>query len=80
MAERFVILKAAAVQDAPTASSAEEALAGAAQRRSVDGEERVVAIVVAETATKLPWDDEEEAPPCIGERYRDGLRPRPLDD
>lgn len=28
----------------------------------------------------LPWLDEEEAPPCIGERYRDALRPRPLDD
>lgn len=28
----------------------------------------------------LPWHDEEEAPPCIGERYRDALRPRPRDD
>lgn len=28
----------------------------------------------------LPWSDEEEAPPCIGERWRDALRPRPIDD
>lgn len=28
----------------------------------------------------LPWSDEEEAPPCIGERWRDALRPRPVDD
>lgn len=28
----------------------------------------------------LPWDGEEEAPPVIGVRYRDALRPRPLDD
>lgn len=31
-------------------------------------------------ASRLPWEDEEEAPPCIGERYRDALRPRPRDD
>lgn len=30
--------------------------------------------------TVLPWLDEEEAPPVIGERWRDALRPRPLDD
>ena len=30
--------------------------------------------------TRLPWADEEELPPCIGERYREALRPRPMDD
>ena len=28
----------------------------------------------------LPWEGEEELPPCVGERYRDALRPRPMDD
>lgn len=28
----------------------------------------------------LPWHDEEEPPPCVVERYRDALRPLPLDD
>lgn len=30
-------------------------------------------------STPLPWADEEDVPPCIGERYRDALRPRPMD-
>lgn len=80
MADRFAILKLCDVQNAPTATTAEEALAGAAQRAGVDGEQRVVVLVVGETSKRLPWDDEEEAPPCIGERYRDALAPRPRDD
>jgi hypothetical protein len=31
-------------------------------------------------STRLPWAAEEDLPPCIGERYRDALRPRPMDD
>jgi hypothetical protein len=31
-------------------------------------------------SSPLPWADEEELPPCVGERYRDALRPRPMDD
>jgi hypothetical protein len=80
MADRFAILKATDVQNAPVAATAEDALAGAAQRSSVDGEQRVVVLVVGETSKRLPWDDEEEAPPCIGERYADALAPRPQDD
>lgn len=30
-------------------------------------------------STPLPWADEEDLPPCVGERYRDALRPRPVD-
>jgi hypothetical protein len=37
------------------------------------------ASLTPQIAAALPWLDEEEAPPCIGERYRDALRPRPQD-
>lgn len=38
------------------------------------------ASLTPQIAATLPWLDEEEAPPCIGERYRDALRPQPVDD
>ncbi len=31
-------------------------------------------------STALLWDNEDELPPFLGERYRDALRPRPRDD
>lgn len=38
------------------------------------------ASLAPQISATLPWLEEEEAPPCIGERYRDALRPHPVDD
>lgn len=48
MAERWAIVRADAVVNAPSCGSAEDAIAGARARCAVDGESRAVVLVVAE--------------------------------
>ncbi len=48
MAEQFFILKASAVMNAPTCATLQNAVDGAQQRSSVDGEDRVVVVIAFE--------------------------------
>jgi hypothetical protein len=61
MAERLLILKASDVMNAPTCSTLQDAIEGAYQRRSVDGQDRVVVAIVSEinSIAAIPGKSEE---------------------